>query len=302
MKSTTTRFYCCEKYDKTRDTNNCRRNFLLYGKEKQRDAQYKTIHSLMDRRNMLYRNELPLEIVDQNIKTFNKDVQNLMNDEPKKQMQLKELETAPDIHLDDGTGNTILICGSGKRGKTHLLKKIWERYYKDDPKIITILISPSMQIPLFSDMKGVIKVREFNSATKKLIGDIKTIQFKTKNSYEFLICIDDCISVRYNNIVNELSLILRNSMISSIISLQYPMLMSKSARSSINNVMCFGLNTDEAVQAVFLFFGSALSKATGFKKDDLITEFLRLCGMADGHAFLKYRPLTRELDLCALKL
>lgn len=306
MRSETIRIYCCETYDKTRDTANCKKSFHLFGDETQRNTQRGIIKKYMNKRNLLYRNEIPFNELDKQIEEFKQDVEDIRTKQPIKEdiLPLKESRTAPDFHLDQGTGNNILICGSGKRGKSHLLKKIWEKYYKDNNKIITILISPSVHIPLYQDMKGsgVIKINKFNKSTNNIIRDIKRIQCKTKNSYEFLILLDDIINMRYSEVCNELVLLLRNSLISSIISCQYPMMLSKMARSSVNNVCSFGLNTDEACEAMLLFFGNELNKITGLKKEALIGEFCRLCQMGDHHSFLKYRPLTRELEHCLLKL
>ena len=75
---------------------------------------------------------------------------------------------------------------------------------------------------------------------------------KTNNAYEFLIMIDDCINLRFNSILNNLVLVLRNSNFSSIISIQYDKILSKQARSSVNNVICGGLNTDESIESFLI--------------------------------------------------
>ncbi len=220
-------------------------------------------------------------------------------------MNLEEINESPEIKLDKDLANTISIFGSSKRGKSTLIYEIYNKYYKKNNKIITILISPSCHIGIFDKLPNkVIKVNKFSKETVQLIQDLKKIQNKTNNAYEFLIIIDDCVDVRFNKILNQLILVLRNSMFSTIISLQYDKLLSKQARSSINNVICFGLNSDESIEGLLKsFFKTELSKKTGkTRMSDLIDEYRNYTDSNGGHAFFIYHPQSRKLELKTLKL
>lgn len=220
-------------------------------------------------------------------------------------MELNILNEAPALNLDLKMANTLGIFGSSKRGKSTLIVEIYNKYYKNNSKIITILISPSSHIGIFKELpKKVLKVNKFNKDTITLLQDLKKIQNKTDNAYEFLIIIDDCVNVRFNRILNELILVMRNSMFSTIISLQYDKLLSKQSRSSINSIICFGINSDESIESLLKsFFKSELIKKTNkTKMNELIEMYRELTDSNDGHSFFVYHPVSRELTLNTLKI
>ena len=306
MKSLTARIYCAETYDNTKKSNiyvNC------YGTEDEIGRQRTIIRDLYRKRNTFYRNELDLKDIDAKIEEFKEDVENRKKKsllQPDK-LPLIKTKKAPDLLIDDvdEAGSTVLICGSSKRGKTHLLKKIWERYYKDNKDIVTILISPSCNIPLYEDMKkNVIKINRYDKQTDGLLKKIFKIQNLTKNAYRFCFLIDDCVSSRYSETLDALFLYARNLLISSICCIQRETLISRSSRSSANNIVTFGINTEQCIKGMLeSFYKCELMELTGIKKmDDLIKEFRRLTSLGDGHSFLVYIPFKRQLKHYILDL
>lgn len=218
---------------------------------------------------------------------------------------MEVLDELPRFKLDENTGNSIVLVASSKRGKSTIMKELYDKHYCDNKTIIPILISPTCHIGIFKDM-DVIKINKFNNDTVKLIKDLAMIQNKTCNAYEFLIMVDDCINIRYNNVLNNLILVLRNSLFSSIISIQYDKLLSKQARSSVNNVICGGLNTDESIEGILkTFFKSEMCKLVDKEKpkmEDLIDKYRSITDSNDGHTFLKYIPQERDMEVFSLKL
>ena len=223
-------------------------------------------------------------------------------------MPLITLDTSPDLLIDDyrEAGSTCLLIGSSKRGKTHLLLKIWERYYKNKDDLICILISPSCNIPLYNEMSQnkVIKFNRYDKQVDSVIKSIFKIQNLTSQSYKFAFLIDDCVSSRYSQTLDALFLYARNLLVSTVCCVQRETLVSRSSRSSANNVICFGLNTQQAIKGcIEAFFQQELRKITGIKRiDDLIDEYLRLTSEGNGHAFLVYIPFKRELKHYVLKI
>lgn len=214
-------------------------------------------------------------------------------------------KTCPEFFMDEGTGNTILLCASSKRGKSTLMKCIYDKYYSNNKNIISILISPSSHIGIFKEFpNNVIKINKFNKQTVTLLNNLATIQNKTDNAYEYLIMVDDCIDVRYNKILNNLILVLRNSLFSTIVSIQYDKILSKQARSSVNNICCGGLNTDESIESIIkAYLKTALIKNFNITNlNDLCEKYRELTDENGGHAFFKYHPQTRELELFTLKI
>ena len=80
--------------------------------------------------------------------------------------------------------------------------------------------------------------------------------------------LDDIIDVKFSALISNLILTYRNSNISSLISLQYPKLLNKSARANINNIILFNFNTDETIiDTIKLYLRNHFNKL-GFKTFD----------------------------------
>lgn len=217
-------------------------------------------------------------------------------------------EGLPEFKFDENTGNSTLLVASSKRGKSTIMKAIYDKYYKNDKNMITILISPSCHIKLFEDM-DCIKINKFNGHTQSLLKSLVKLQQATLNSYTFLILVDDCIDVKFNKILNELILVLRNSNFSSIVSIQYDKLLSKASRSSVNNVVVGGINLDESIESLIrTFFKSLLVKHykeqhnENPKLDDLIDLYRSITDDNGGHTFIRFIPTDRDLEVFSLKL
>lgn len=307
MKPLTARVYCAETYDKHKKSS---LYFPCFGTEKEIGGQREHIRKLFVKRNGYYRNNLDTAKMDQKIQDFKDDVKErktkaIQQDE---RMPLNTIKTAPDLLIDDisEAGSSSLICGSSKRGKTHLLLKIWERYYKDKKDLICILISPSCNIPLYDIMTKhkVIKFNRYDKQVDAVIKSIFKIQNITSQAYKFVFLIDDCVSSRYSETLNALFLYARNLLVSVVCCIQRETLISRSSRSSANNIIAFGINTEQCIKGILeSFFKNELSKISGIKKmDGLIDEFLRLTSMGGGHAFLVYIPFKRELKHYLLEI
>ena len=311
MKAGTVKVYCADKYDHIKDKTKGSRTYPCFGTDTDIFHQSKKIRKLQDSRNKLYRNNSDLKEIDNKIKLHLQDVDDRKNAFLDKQtddkLKLNIITEAPDLDIDShksGEAYNIAIFGSGKRGKSTLMVKIWEKYFKDRKDLITILISPSSHIGIFNDMKNVIKINKFNVETTKLIRDFVKINNKTSNAYSFLIMCDDCINCKYNDMLNFIFLVGRNHNINAIISLQYPRLLSIQARGSAQRIIAFSQNNYEATTNLLQsFFLSELRKLTGTKKIiDVAQEFMDLTSDAEGHAFIVFNPFTRDLKRYALKL
>jgi NB-ARC domain len=159
--------------------------------------------------------------------------------------------------LQDGekkNGVTFAFIGSSGCGKTTLIRKVFidqiftERAKKEDNKefIITIFTESA-------------KSDAFQGLDKKILLDSKgldehNINFcyhmneKYDKKYNFLIILDDVLDINYKNLVKRMFLTMRNTNISSLVSLQYPNLVPKSIRTSVYFTVLFNFHTDEAVE------------------------------------------------------
>lgn len=157
------------------------------------------------------------------------------------------VDTSPlDIKYDDSTGNTTVIYGSSKRGKTTLMMHLYEKYFlEDSKKYITTLFSGNPHLNIYEKDKNMIIGYGFNDRSARYVQMEQYVNVKTKNRYRFLNLFDDIVDSKHSPIINKLILTYRNAQISSIICLQYVFLLSKQNRASVNNTFVFGSNTAE---------------------------------------------------------
>lgn len=232
-------------------------------------------------------------------KAFNEEMKTLANTMQKNVMSKVIYKPTVDLKLDPNTGNSTLILGSSKRGKSTLLMYLFEKYYSNK-NFISILFSINAHIDLYKNNKRLIKCKTFNKETQKLIYKEKFINSKTNNKYEFINMLDDIIDIRFNKVVDDSILTLRNSKISTIISTQYCNLISKSARSSANNVFLFGFNTNEAVVVAINMFLAPHFTKMGF---NTLNDQIQLYNdITKDHGFMYLKPESGDLTFHKLNL
>ena len=164
-------------------------------------------------------------------------------------------------------------------------------YFKDAPakrKLQTVLFSVNSHADVYKDIDGargrtdagrdgtptssgptntakkVMMCNKFDNNGKRLINQMKKVNMMQNNSFNYLIMLDDIINAKYSVILNNLILTYRNSNFSSIISLQYPYLLSKGSRSSINQAIFGAFNTDESIESVIKSFLGSKFSAMGY--------------------------------------
>lgn len=166
-------------------------------------------------------------------------------DEQMKNTVQQQLNNIDNFHLDKNTGNSCVILGSSKRGKTTMMIYLYNKFYSQDKDYISTLFSGNYHINAYNDSKNLIVGDGFNLSSEKYVKMEKYINSKTKNKYKFLNLFDDIIDLKYKKLVNDLILTYRNSNISTIMCLQYAYLLNKSNRANVNNILIFGCNSEE---------------------------------------------------------
>jgi hypothetical protein len=149
-----------------------------------------------------------------------------------------------DVRLDPNTGNTIVIYGSSKRGKTSLMMHLYNKYFRGKDRINT-LFSGNPHLKMYKGDKQLLISYGFNKRSENYVKMQHYVNVKTKNRYLFTDLFDDIIDQKSSAVLNSLVLTYRNANISSIICLQYVYLLSKGNRSSVNHTFVFGSNTAE---------------------------------------------------------
>lgn len=246
------------------------------------------------------------EIANREWRSNNKKNGNRVSSDPNlllpksKILDIMKPKSTYNIKLDENTGNTIFILGSAKMGKSTLLMDIYRKYY-NKKNIISTLYSINSHIKLYkTGSKKLIRCCKFDKECIKLIKMKKRLNYKCENKYEFCEIFDDITDVRYSELVNQLILTYRNSNISTIMSLQYPNLLAKSARGSINNICFFGFNTDECIEVVIKsFLGSYFTKFGVLGLSEQIAFYRDL---TSDHKFIYLHPASGTISLHRLNI
>jgi hypothetical protein len=193
--------------------------------------------------------------------------------------------------IKEKTGSTLSIIGKSKSGKTTLLRKILKNVPKD---VITVFISPNLQNEIYEGItKKFVHSYVFDSRIIKLI---QKIQQKTKNHYRFLIVFDDVIDQKNSAVIIKLFLILRNSLINTIISLQSPLLLNKLIRGNCNYTICGKLSGEESIIDLYKKFLSNYREELGIDKNlkNLVDVYKNL---TDNFNFLSIDHLKDKIHL-----
>lgn len=197
-----------------------------------------------------------------------------------------------------GSADSFCVLGSSKSGKTYIMKEINKQFFND--KSINCIFSPNIHADVYRDFKG-IKFNKFDKECEKMIRQMRKVNALTNNKFRFIFNIDDIIDSKYSKILNELFLILRNSQMSSCILLQYPMLMSKAARSNVSHLLFGRFNNYESIEQICkIFLRGHFKKLYGKKTiDDYMDIYQEL---TDDYHFLYLDVKKNKLSRFKLNL
>lgn len=147
-------------------------------------------------------------------------------------------------------GCSMLLCGSGRAGKTTTLRFIIDNYMK---KHVGAIFSQSAKAEAYKDMKY--PLLPLSSAfIPELINASYRINKETKNHYPFLYVIDDCPLERNNKEILKTMTIYRNSGISCIHCVQTPTLVNPTTRSNYTYFLLFKCNAVEQIENICKIF------------------------------------------------
>jgi len=197
-----------------------------------------------------------------------------------------DIETKPfEVELPDKKTGGVSFClmGATRSGKTTLLKYILQEYFS---RHITVLMSNSIHAPIYKEIDGCIKSPIYSH---KVIKEGYEINRKTNNHYPFLYVLDDIVDKKHDKELLKMLTIYRNSGLSTIISLQSPILMNTAGRGNINFVCLGKMNSDENIEKVVRMY--LMSFLTG-KIDDKIRQYKML---TEDHNWFMVNNLTGEV-------
>lgn len=225
-----------------------------------------------------------------------KELKEELNVNPYLKLEYSKLNN---FKLDQNTGNSTVIFGSSKTGKSTLMMYLYEKFYQSDKDFICTLFSINSQLKIYDIDKKLLRCNTFNDRSEKFIKLEKLINTKTKNHYKFLNMFDDIINMKYGSLLNEMILTYRNSNLSTIICLQYPFLLNKGNRANVNNVFIFGSNTNESIVDLINTFLKPYFNRMGIIGIDNQTEFFKR--ITFNHGFFYIHNASDTISIHRLK-
>lgn len=151
-------------------------------------------------------------------------------------------------------GVTFAFIGSSGCGKSTCIRKVFidkiftVRAKEDDRKEFIIQVfTESAKSDAFKNMPKNILV-DTKGLDEHNINFCYHMNENYDKKYNFLFILDDVLDLQYKMLVKRMFLTMRNTNISSLVSLQYPNLVPKAIRTSVYFTLLFYLNTDEAVE------------------------------------------------------
>lgn len=154
------------------------------------------------------------------------------------------------LHIPDPKtgGMTIALVGSTRSGKTTLLTHTLAKWFD---KHLGVLMTPSLHAPVYEDIKGLCKAPAY---VPRVIEEMYSINRKTDNHYPFLAVLDDVVTAKFDKTLMKSFTIYRNSGITTIMSVQNPIIFNSVTRGNFNAVILGYLNSDEACEKVIRMF------------------------------------------------
>lgn len=201
--------------------------------------------------------------------------------------------------ISPNTGNTTFLFGSSKRGKSTLMMHIYDRYYNTN-SFVSTLFSINDQLDMYKGRPLLLRCPAFNKKAQKYIKLEKFINNKCANKYKWCNLIDDVIDVRHSKVLNNMVLTYRNSMLSTVMNLQYARLLSKQARCNVNNIILFGYNTDEGIADTVKVFVKSYFKKMGLTNETDMIELYKL--LTNNHGFIYIQPMTDQISFHKIRL
>lgn len=198
--------------------------------------------------------------------------------------------TPPDPKTTGGC--SVLMIGSGRSGKTTLLKHIMDTYFK---KHVGAIFSESAKAPAYQHMKYDLMPLAC-TYIPELVKASYHINREIKNYYDFLYVLDDCPLAKNDKQLLKLLTIYRNSNISGIVCVQTPTLLNPTVRSNFTFVCLMKCNTAEQREAVVKGFLRGIFPQ-GWTYDMKIRWYEK---QTEDHSFLFINNLDGTICRCKL--
>jgi hypothetical protein len=151
-------------------------------------------------------------------------------------------------------GVTYIIVGSSGCGKSTMLTKIFfEDVYADKNKFLVTIFTQSAKSDAFKELDSSIILCPY-SVDEDYIRWLFQMNYEYEKKYNFITALDDVIDFRHNLLVNQMFLIMRNTNLTSICSLQYPHYIPPAIRISAYFTFCFSSNNLQGIELCVRYY------------------------------------------------
>ena len=152
-------------------------------------------------------------------------------------------------------GITFAFMGSSGCGKSTVISKIFiEKIFgkkatkeRGDKEYLIEIFTMSAKSDAFKELPKDVLV-DTKGMDEDNINFCYHMNENYDKKYNFFLMLDDVLDIRYKDMIQRMFLTMRNTNISSLVSLQYPKLIPVSIRTSVYFVLFFFFNNDEATE------------------------------------------------------
>jgi hypothetical protein len=150
-------------------------------------------------------------------------------------------------------GVTYAFLGSSGCGKSTLLREVFiDQLYNGplaDKEYIIMLMTKS---PWADPLQGMPKkiLVDGNGIDGDAINLLYQMNVSYNKRYNFVVLVDDVIHVRHNQMLENMFLTMRNTNITSLVSIQYAKLLPPSIRTSVYFSFCMKQNNRDAIEVI----------------------------------------------------
>lgn len=156
---------------------------------------------------------------------------------------------------EKANGITFAFMGSSGCGKSTVIMKVFigqifgkkATQARKDKEYIIQIFTQSAKSDAFKELPKDIMV-DPKGLDEDNINFCYHMNENYNKKYNFFVMLDDVLDVRYKDLVQRMFLTMRNTNISSLISIQYPKLIPVSIRTSVYFALFFFFNNDEATE------------------------------------------------------
>lgn len=205
------------------------------------------------------------------------------------------------IFTPEPSGTTYAIVGKSFSGKTTFIVNQLNSLTEAELNMYNgiVFFTESANADPLKDLSSRVKERMIltDRFCPKILQVLKKLNDATHNKFKFLVIFDDILELR-GMLLTKCILTLRNSNISTVISIQYHKLMSPAQRSSVHNMYIFNLRTEQWEYMLRGFIlgnvQELLPSLAGEKRVSVVSQKMRQC--MDNH-ILYYDQRKDEIFL-----